>query len=300
MALSTYGKIYNLGHKIIKDLLDGYVFVEEKIDGSQFSFGIKDDKLFMRSKNCDLSEYAGDSMFNCALKQVESIKHLLKPGYTYRAEYLKKPKHNSLAYNRAPEKNLIIYDIDIHTQDYMKYDEKIQEASILGLECAPLIWHGQGSDLTEDMFKEFLDLESVLGGQKIEGVVIKNYERFNCMDGRVLMGKHVSEAFKEINHKNHKLQNKKSELIESLGDKYRTVARWEKAVQALRDSGELLEAPEDIGKLLKTVNLDVLDECKDEIKEDLFKWAWPKLQKLLTRGLPQWYKETLITKQFEE
>ena len=35
----SYGKIFNLGHKETEALFDGPVVVEEKIDGSQFSFG---------------------------------------------------------------------------------------------------------------------------------------------------------------------------------------------------------------------------------------------------------------------
>jgi len=35
-----YCQIYNLGHRAIADLLRGPVIIEEKIDGSQFSFGL--------------------------------------------------------------------------------------------------------------------------------------------------------------------------------------------------------------------------------------------------------------------
>ena len=38
--ISSYPKIYSLGHAAILDLLDGRVIVEEKVDGSQFSFGL--------------------------------------------------------------------------------------------------------------------------------------------------------------------------------------------------------------------------------------------------------------------
>lgn len=32
------------------------------------------------------------------------------------------------------------------------------------------------------------------------------------------------------------------------------------------------------------------EECKDEIVERLFAYAWPKIMKGITRGLPEWYK----------
>jgi ATP-dependent RNA circularization protein (DNA/RNA ligase family) len=36
----SYPSIYALGHRAIRELFDGPVVVEEKIDGSQFSFGV--------------------------------------------------------------------------------------------------------------------------------------------------------------------------------------------------------------------------------------------------------------------
>jgi len=38
MRLNSYPSIYNLGHHAIATLLDAPVLVEEKVDGSQFSF----------------------------------------------------------------------------------------------------------------------------------------------------------------------------------------------------------------------------------------------------------------------
>ena len=35
----SYPQIYNLGHKAIAGIFDDDVLIEEKIDGSQFSFG---------------------------------------------------------------------------------------------------------------------------------------------------------------------------------------------------------------------------------------------------------------------
>lgn len=38
--IESYPKIYNMGHAAIAELLLGEVTVEEKVDGSQISFGI--------------------------------------------------------------------------------------------------------------------------------------------------------------------------------------------------------------------------------------------------------------------
>ena len=46
----SYPSIYALGHHAVKDLFRTPVIVEEKIDGSQFSFGLFDDGMRYKSK----------------------------------------------------------------------------------------------------------------------------------------------------------------------------------------------------------------------------------------------------------
>ena len=50
-TLHSYPSIFNLGHRAVAGLLGGPVIVEEKIDGSQFSFGVTvDGEIVTRSK----------------------------------------------------------------------------------------------------------------------------------------------------------------------------------------------------------------------------------------------------------
>ena len=64
-----------------------------------------------------------EGMFKTGVEQIKSIQHLLTPNWIYRGEYLSKPKHNTLCYDRVPEKNIIIYDIVIKDQCYLNYKE---------------------------------------------------------------------------------------------------------------------------------------------------------------------------------
>lgn len=80
---------------------------------------------------------------------------------------------------------------------------------------------------------------------------------------------------------------------------YGTQARWLKAAQHLRDAGTLDNSPRDIGNLLKEVVQDVSKECKEEIQQKLWEHFWPQLRRMLTGGLPEWWKERLLTEQFE-
>lgn len=289
----SYTSLYNMGHAALASLFDNEVIVEEKIDGSQFSFGVINGELKCRSKGQELVVDFPEKMFTEAVDTVKKIQAQLSPGWTYRAEYLKKPKHNTLAYDRIPNNHLIIFDINTEEEVYLLPEEKRKEAERLGLECVPLLWKGTGRPSTEEMLS-WLDKTSILGGQKIEGFVIKNYSIFG-KNKKALMGKHVSEAFKEIHGGEWKKENpSKKDIIESIIYSLRTPARWEKAIQHLRDEGKLENSPRDIGLLLKEVNVDILKECEEEIKDKLWKYAWPKISRGIVSGLPNWYKEKLL------
>ena len=294
----SYPSIYNLGHRAIAYLLDGEVLIEEKVDGSQFSFGVdEDEELHVRSKGATIYVEAPEKMFAKAVEVVKSLQ--LHPGWTYRAEYLQKPKHNALVYDRIPNNHLIIFDINIGNENYLSYPSKDEEAGRLGLECVPLLWYGKSPSI--EVLRELLGSVSVLGGQKIEGVVIKplNYDLFG-LDKKVLMGKFVSEAFKEVHSGAWKESNPNTQdIITKIGSGYQTPARWAKAVQHLRELGQLDDSPKDIGNLLKEVSQDILKEEEENIKELLFKYAWPKISWVANSGLPEWYKEQLMKRQFE-
>lgn len=297
----SYPSSYALGHRALTDLFDGGVLVEEKIDGSQFSFGKFLDPdgipiLRCRSKGAELNLVAPEKMFVKAIEAAQKRFDLLVVGWTYRAEYLAKPKHNTLLYDRVPKDNIIIFDINCGHEDYLPYNKKVVEAERLDLEVVPWIHDGEVKDI--DMFRVFLDTESRLGGQKVEGVVVKNYARFG-RDKKILIGKFVSEAFKESHGKEWKKEHRtQADIILRLRDQYRTPPRWEKAVMHLRERGLIFDAPQDIGLLIKEVGEDVEKDSADEIKDALFQWAWPQIRRGLHHGLPEWYKERLLVKQF--
>ena len=302
-ALRSYPKVYNLGHRNILTLLDGDVVVEEKVDGSQFSFGVDvDGFLHMRSRKTAIDLADVPKLFAPAAETVRGLHdaELLERGWSYRGETLAKPKHNTLVYNRVPNGNVIIFDIDRGQEDFLNPQERADEADRLGLESVPVFL--LGSLQSKDELMALLDKESILGGPCIEGVAIKAYGRFG-EDGKTLMGKHVSEAFKETHNKDWKARNpNRTDVVEKIIETLRNPVRWEKAIQHLRERGELLDSPVDIGPLLKEINQDVLAEEKDFICKQLFEWAWKKggIAKGLTRGFPEWYKERLMARQFGE
>lgn len=296
----SYSSIFNMGHKAIAELLKGSVYVEEKVDGSQFSFGVEESgEIRVRSKGCEMIVDAPEKMFSLAVETVKALAPRLHPGWTYRGEYLRSPKHNALIYKRVPAQHIILFDIETAECAFLPYAEKAAEAARLGLEVVPLLKKGIVASLDE--FRAFLDTESILGGQKIEGVVVKpvGYGLFG-VDKKALMGKFVSEAFKEVHSKAWREGNPTSgDMVANIALEYTTQARWQKALQHLAESGIITGSPQDIGALMKEVPEDVKRECETEIKEKLFAFAWPHIARRVAHGLPEWYKELLLKQQFE-
>ena len=50
----NYASIFALGHKALQELLWDDVVIEEKVDGSQFSFGLIDGTLRFRPKGQEI------------------------------------------------------------------------------------------------------------------------------------------------------------------------------------------------------------------------------------------------------
>jgi len=299
----SYPKIFSLGHAALEGLFRDSVIVEEKIDGSQISFGVfKEDSgeagLRIKSKGATINAESPESLFDKAVEYLKSVQHLMVSGYAYRAEYLRQPKHNTLAYDRTPQNNLIIFDINPAQESYLSHKEKTEQAKMLGLETVPLLYSGFITN--PDQLKGLLETTSCLGGQKIEGVVVKNYSQFG-KDGHVLMGKHVSERFREAHQVEWKTTNQKQgNVLANLIDRFKTPARWDKAIIHLKEQGRLMNEPRDIGPLLEAVQEDTKDECEAEIKEILFSWACPHLLRGVTHGFPEYYKNKLLESAFKE
>lgn len=301
--MKSYPKVYGLSHQSVKELLRGDMVVQEKVDGSQISFGVfptnyldgemeQEYELRIKSKN-KMVDLDDPGMFGMAVQQIQEIECGLMIDWTYRGEYLQKPKHNTLTYARVPARNVILYDIDRGDEDFIAPDMLIKHASILGFDYVPTLGVLPAGVIKTEWLDTWMDRESVLGGCKIEGVVIKGYGRYG-RDGKTMMAKIVSEEFKERNSANWKTANPtKNDVIELLKAEYCCEARWAKSVQAARDDGTLSNDPTDIGPLIKRIQGDILLECEDEIKERLFKQAWPLIRRGVTAGLPEWYKAQL-------
>jgi hypothetical protein len=303
MRLHGYPKIWNLGHPQLDLLLDGPVGVQEKVDGSQFSFGVEDTPdlerpiLVICSKGADIYPPVADrNLFRIAVDTAIRLfeEDKLEPNWIYRGEAFHRPKHNTLAYNRMPVGGIVIFDIEVGENRFLKYEDLVVWAGKLGLEVVPQFFYGSIEDL--DQMKELADRESFLGGTKMEGVVIKNFEQYDRY-GKVLMGKMVREEFREAHSTGWKKRGK-APLLDRLAEQYPAEPRWIKALQHLAERGELQHAPQDIGPTLKEIAMDFIAEEEERVKQILWNEYSSDIIRRIQRGFPYWYKERLLERQF--
>lgn len=289
--LGSYGSIYIVGHKAVANIFDGDVEITEKVDGSQISFSLQNGVLHMRSKNQPLYLGGDNGMFNLAVANIyrQAQTGLFSDGYVYRGEFFSKPKHNTLAYDRVPLNNIMIYDVEKGpgSAEFMRWNERQYECARIGFEPVPTFYEGQ---CNLDIARGCLEKDSVLGGVKIEGVVVKNYNIFT-EDKKVAKAKFVSAEFQEKHQKEWKKTNPgRGDVIEEIIESLRTEARWRKSVQHLRDDGKLEGSPRDIGNLIKETQADILKEEEDAIKNALFVHFKGQILRGAIRGLPEAYK----------
>lgn len=293
-------KIYALGTRFNNSIFDGEVVIEEKIDGSQFSFQFVGCALTCRSKSTVINP-EDPGMFKLAVEKATALAAAgkLQDGWIYQCEFLAKPKHNCLAYDRAPDGNLVLFDVKTYSGYVSNPAAKYSLALTLGIEPVPLLYHGNG--LTTFSFPtmrdEWLNRDSILGGQKIEGFVIKNYMKQHpeSESGVAPMtAKVVSDRFKE--KMKCRPMNPKAgpgEFVQALINSLRTEPRWLKAIQHLKEAGQLQNDNRDIGPLCREIQRDILEEESEWIKEQLFKEFSKEITKGSVQGFAQFYQRLL-------
>jgi len=300
--IPSYPHILNFGHRLSAQVVGQAVVAEEKVDGSQFSFAQLEGALHARSKGRQIDIEAPDAMFREAVETARSLYEAgaLREGWVYRGEVLSKPKHNTLTYDRTPRGGIVLFDVETDF-GYLSYMDKVNEATRLGLEVVPRLFQGV-IDVTT--FGQLLREESFLGGPKIEGVVLKPLDTVFVQIGgkqpEPLILKFVSEAFKEVHLKDWKDRNPNHrDALTAVVQGFGGEARWRKAIEHLRDEGKLANEPKDIGPLIAEVQRDVLEgPDRDTLAYALLAAFERDIRKVLTTGVPEFYKATLVDSTF--
>lgn len=306
--MKNYNEIEQPYHKEAEGIFDGEILIEEKVDGSQFRIEINDQgEIRCASKNQELGV---DSMFKKGTDSAEKVFRGLKADagqtITIFAEYLPKPKQGRIPYSRTPKDLFVVFDIFINGQ-WLRRGQKEEFCFMWGVECIPKLWHGVVQPMTkreiDSMVDTYLKKESYLGHQpgfdKVEGIVVKNYDKFfdvregHSLHGHFMCVKYVNEDFKEKKHvKTPKAGNGLEALIESCTSE----ARWYKALQHCKERGELEGKMSDLSKLVREAQKDLDEEEAETIGKELYKLFKKQILQGATKGMPKWYEKKLSEK----
>lgn len=298
MKISSYPKVLALGKYAN---VDWPYYVEEKLDGSQISFGVIDGELEIRSKGAQILLKDVPELFAPTVSTIckAYADGKLTEGWIYRGEAIKSNRHNVLTYDRIPKGNLVLFDI----QEYGKFLSRIElvnHVADLGCEVTSLLYRSIIPLTLEDL-NDLLNTESMLEGVKVEGVVFKPTERDKVFGPHgPLIVKYVSEKFKE---KMTKIwgapRQAKKDIVQLIASSVSTEARWRKAVQHLEEEGNLEFQPRDIPKVIAAVQADILDEEVDYIRDKLWEAYRNDVLKASARGIATWYKDRLVEEALE-
>jgi len=168
--VKPYPKIFSIGQVYIKDIFTEDVNISEKIDGSQMAWAKIGGQLLMRSKGAMLYKEKPEKMFKEGMDYLISIEDRIPENLIFYTEYLQKPRHNTVKYNRIPKNYFALFGV-IDVSDKCYPDIEVY-ANMLDIDYVPTIYEGPISNAGE-LFP-MLERESVLGGANIEGVVVKN------------------------------------------------------------------------------------------------------------------------------
>ena len=255
MSFIKYFKIKQLGHK--DNLLifaNGHddIVLEEKIDGSNFRFMIKDKKLILGSRTQELNENRQEekNWKRCC----DFIKKTVKPYKKYEGLifYGELCRRHTVGYDFEKMPPFLGFDIyDVKNKKFLDYTLAKDIFMHMGIDFVPIIKvvkAGEVAAFTDDDVPKSMYYEG-----KAEGVVLKNYSA-------QIFAKHVREEFKEDNKKafggTPKYEETDSGLLMA---RYCTNARIEKIVYKLEQDGHCIQM--EMMKLLpKLVYEDIIEE----------------------------------------
>lgn len=294
-TLSDYGKIYSILEPAMwSQFASRVVDIEEKVDGSQLSVHVsRAGELTVCSRKRNIPPDS-PGMFLRAMDTINDLKHKLTPDMIYVFEYLTKRKHNVISYTRIPTGGLVLFDYSGGMSSGCCRETVEKEAEAIGVDCVPLLY--SGPMLPMDELKSLLDQESHLGGHNIEGLVIKDRFDTNHKDKKMLKAKLVSDEFKERMSagSTDKLTKKTADdVIALLSSSLKAEARYEKAVQKVKEADGLTESMRDVGSCMKALGEDLREEHMDAIKQELFLAFWPRVQKEANADFARWYAARL-------
>lgn len=270
MEFQKYGKIKIVGHEDNEGIFSNpsdEIVIQEKLDGANFRFIIKDGNIIFGSRSQQLTSDEGEDT-NIQKNFLRAVNFVRGKALDNSLPEYMKYLERYIFYGECMVKHTMSYDwdkipaylgFDIYNTEMERYLETDEAKAIfeeLGLPFVPIIktiTAGDLKEITEDMIPV-----SEYSLHQAEGIVFKNNEK-------QLMAKLVREKFKEKNKEAFGGGKKYAETDEDyLVAFYCTNSRIDKMIFKLMDEGEKLDVP--MMKYLPTkVYKDIWEENWQEI-----------------------------------
>lgn len=305
--MKKFPKVLTLGQPLLIEIFNDPVDLTSKIDGSQCRIHLTEFNVECGSKNVDTADV---KMFELAYQQAdriwnENIWQTFGDDITLFTEFLNKPKHNVLKYDRVPKNNLYVFGALIDG-NHLRTEELIELATELNIE-PPHIIASQIKIENPDDLNNYLETESILGGTKVEGIVIRNlYKSYPpllvstmAFTDYPLVGKLVREDFKERLNKEWSGKKQRETPLAKVTTEFLTDARFHKTIQHLNDNGELTYEMKDLKNIIPEFYRDLIDEEHDEIVKLAMEDFWRQLKRKCDNYTVQEWKRYLVEKQFD-
>lgn len=305
--MKKYPKVLSLGQPLIANIFNHPVEISEKIDGSQCRIQLTEDFVKCGSKNVNLAD---EKMFRLAHEHAarmwrEKVWWTFGDNITLFTEFLNKEKHNVLAYSRVPRNNLYLFGAMIG-DEHVRTDKLIELANELRIE-PPCIFASRKEVDSQSDIEEYIKLDSCLGGTKVEGVVIKQYNESypplmsssQAFFGYPMAGKLVRDDFKERLNKEWSGKKQRETPLNKVTTEFLTEARFHKTVQHLNDNGDLTYEMKDLKYIIPEFYRDLVDEEQDEIVKLAMEDFWRQLKRKSDAYAVKAWKQYLIEKQFD-
>ncbi len=273
MTFHKYPKIKILGHEDNEDILanpEDEIVIEEKIDGANFRFMLKEGRIIFGSRTQSIGDdqkEIGGNWKRCVefikSKHAEDTTHFFE-SYIYYGECCVK---HTMAYNWETMPPFLGFDIyDLKEEKFIDCLEKEDVFADAGLPEVPHIKIVKAKDikeLTDADVPESKYYAISTEDKQAEGIVLKNYKTQT-------MAKYVREKFKEANRETFGGGKKYAENDdERIVAMFCTNARIDKCTFKLLDEGFKIEMP-----LMATLPKKVIEDIYEEHWNEICMSSW--------------------------
>lgn len=286
-----YDKIHRLGKEETDGIIDGPIYVQEKIDGANTSIWL-DETGWMhgssRSRDLKGEDFNG---FTPYIQSHPGIRALLEkfPNYTLYGEWLVK---HTIQYKETAYKKWYMFDIyDRDIGEYLDIQTVYDLADLYNIEV-PQLFTLMEPPVSVEKLKSYVG-QTILGDRG-EGIVIKR-TGFKNQFGDFVYAKMVSDSFKEDNSVVFGGNNKHSETYEEvyIVNKYMTLARVKKVMQKIQPEVNERLSEKHIPRVMMSAYHDLITEEAWDIAQSKKKVDLGALQRIAFKKAKQIFLDIL-------